>query len=238
MLDKDGTIIDIHHYWGSMIKERAVMIVDRWFVSDRGKDKIQSALIDAMGIDIETGRMKFGGPVGIKPRPYIVSIAAEVVKKHGVDVSEQEMETLFKKVDRKTKEDIFSFLHMLPFVEPFLQKCYEANIKLAIVTTDITERATTALKALGIIDYFQFVVGGDQVENTKPSPDIANIVLHDSNIETSRTVVIGDHLVDVKMGINCGAACNIGVLTGLGTIESFSTEDCYIIESFEQVDIR
>ena len=31
LLDKDGTIIDIHHYWGSMLKERARLIVNRWF---------------------------------------------------------------------------------------------------------------------------------------------------------------------------------------------------------------
>jgi phosphoglycolate phosphatase len=238
MLDKDGTVIDIHHYWGSMIKERAGMVVDRWFVSERDQNKIQSALIDAMGVDLETGRLKPEGPVGIKSRPYIVSVAVEVVKKHGVNVNEEEMEILFKNVDQKTAQDISSFLRILPFVESFLQKCDDANIKLAIVTTDITERAKAALKALGIIGYFHFVVGGDQVESTKPSPDIANIVLRDSNIKTSKTVVIGDHLVDVKMGINCGAACNVGVLTGLGTINSFSKEDCYIIDSFEQVDIR
>ena len=30
MLDKDGTLIDIHHYWASMIRLRAKKIGEKW----------------------------------------------------------------------------------------------------------------------------------------------------------------------------------------------------------------
>ena len=39
LLDKDGTIIDIHHYWGSMLKERAQLIVNRWFSDSDSQTK-------------------------------------------------------------------------------------------------------------------------------------------------------------------------------------------------------
>ena len=33
LFDKDGTLIDIHHYWATMLKLRSAMIVDKWFKS-------------------------------------------------------------------------------------------------------------------------------------------------------------------------------------------------------------
>ena len=49
LLDKDGTIIDIHHYWGSMLKERARLIVNRWFSDSDSQTKIFNELIDEAG---------------------------------------------------------------------------------------------------------------------------------------------------------------------------------------------
>ena len=31
IFDKDGTLIDIHHYWTSMIKIRASLVALKWF---------------------------------------------------------------------------------------------------------------------------------------------------------------------------------------------------------------
>ena len=98
LLDKDGTIIDIHHYWGSMLKERARLIVNRWFFDSDSQTKIFNELIDVMGIEIESGRMKPEGPVGVKPRPFIVKVATEVVCKKGVTTEEEEIENYLKKL--------------------------------------------------------------------------------------------------------------------------------------------
>ena len=34
IFDKDGTLIDIHHYWASMIKIRASLVALKWFDSN------------------------------------------------------------------------------------------------------------------------------------------------------------------------------------------------------------
>ena len=238
LLDKDGTIIDIHHYWGSMLKERAQIIVNRCFSNSDSQTKIFNELIDVMGIEIESGRMKPEGPVGVKPRPFIVKVATEVVCKNGVTTEEEEIEKLFKEVDLQTANDILPLLKVLPGVNAFIKECHEQGLHLGVVTTDITERGRKALQALEMEDYFQYIIGGDQVKNPKPSPDSVDIILEQSGIKRDRTAVIGDHAVDVEMGIQSAIGCNIGVLTGLGTQESFSPNTCHLIDSFKQLSLR
>ena len=38
IFDKDGTLIDIHHYWTSMIKIRASLVALKWF-NNNEKDR-------------------------------------------------------------------------------------------------------------------------------------------------------------------------------------------------------
>jgi len=238
LLDKDGTIIDIHHYWGSMLKERAQLIVNRWFCDSDSQAKIFNELIDAMGIEIESGRMKPEGPVGVKPRPFIVKVASEVVCKNRVNTEEEDIEKLFKEVDLQTANDMLPFLKVLPGVYTFINECHEQGLQLGVVTTDITERGRKALQALEMENYFQYIIGGDQVINPKPASDSVDIILEQSGIERDKTAVIGDHAVDLEMGITSKIGCNIGVLTGLGTRESFPPNACHLIDSFKQLSLR
>jgi len=238
LLDKDGTIIDIHHYWGSMLKERAQLIVNRWFSDSDSQTKIFNELIDVMGIEIESGRMKPEGPVGVKPRPFIVKVATEVVCKNGVNAEEENIEKIFKDVDLQTANDILPFLKVLPCIISFIKECHEQGVQLGVVTTDITERGRKALQALEMENYFHYIIGGDQVINPKPASDSVDIILEQSGIERDKIAVIGDHAVDLEMGISSKIGCNIGVLTGLGTRESFSPHTCHIIDSFKQLSTR
>ena len=78
IFDKDGTLIDIHHYWTSMIKIRASLVALKWFDNNE-RDRIENHLIDVMGVNLETGQMKPDGPVGVKPRPFNVGVVADFV---------------------------------------------------------------------------------------------------------------------------------------------------------------
>lgn len=233
ILDKDGTIIDIHHYWGFMITKRADLIIKTWLPAYEKKEDVRNHLIDSMGIDLVTCRMKPEGPIGIKPRPYIVSIVKKALATHGANKTEKEIEAIFKKVDAITSNDILPLLRLLPFVEIFLDQCMKNNVKLAVATNDISSRAEMALKALCIDQYFDTVIGGDQVSQVKPSSDMVDKIIEVSGVNKKNTVMIGDHPVDVQMGINSGLGCCIGVLTGLANPEEFSSYiNCHVINSF------
>ncbi|HPQ95567.1 MAG: HAD family phosphatase [Thiothrix sp.] len=59
-----------------------------------------------------------------------------------------------------------------PGVMELLPQLQQQGRPLAVVTSSATAVAREKLQAVGILDYFRLVVGGDQVEHSKPAPDI------------------------------------------------------------------
>jgi len=57
-------------------------------------------------------------------------------------------------------------------VEMFLKWLKEKNIPLAIATSSGLTKANKKLTNAGLLDYFQVVMTGDQVEHSKPHPEI------------------------------------------------------------------
>lgn len=235
LLDKDGTLIDIHHYWSSMIYIRANKISEKWFSND---PVIVNELVDAMGVDRKKNRMKPQGPVGIKPRTYIATVVRKLICSKGVNVIDEDVEKVFKEVDFETSQNLKPLLRLLPDVKNFLDKVRLCGVKMAVVSTDISERVERTMDELLLSDYFCDLVGADRVENTKPAPDLANYVLIRHGVNPDNCVVIGDHIVDIQMGEGANIRNNIGVLTGLSGRGAFENHECAVVENLGEVDIR
>lgn len=238
LLDKDGTLIDIHHYWASMIRLRAQRAVVEWFGGRADAEEVMARLIGAMGVDEQSGRLKPEGPVGVKPRPFIVSVATNIVRQAGVEMDDVCMETLFTEIDRQTAENLPTLLRLLPGVEEFLKALTAHGVAAGVVSTDITSRASAAMQALGIAHYFRVIVGGDAVERAKPAADLARAALAQGGYNASRSVAIGDHPVDIQMGQNAGCAQGVAVLTGLSDRMSFTGLGCVVVPDLTHLAVR
>lgn len=57
------------------------------------------------------------------------------------------------------------------------------------------------------------IVSGDDVDETKPSPDIVSTALERAGLRPSDAVLVGDSVWDVKAAANAGIAC-IGLTCG------------------------
>ena len=237
LFDKDGTLIDIHHYWSSMLKLRASLIIDQWFKHHINKKSIERDLIDSMGVDLLSGKIKLKGPVGIKSRNYIVGIASNIVRSNGIDIENQEIEDIFLEIDSVTSNNMMSLLRPLPGVLSLLKNLKNMGILMAVVSNDITSRTYLALKSLGINDCFTEVIGGDEVQNNKPSADLALLVSQKTGIKVDKMMVIGDSLVDIKMGLSAKINLNVAVLTGLSEKKSFEGFNCIIIDNLESIEV-
>ena len=235
VFDKDGTLIDVHYYWCSMIECRAKLIVES--LKNRNVDfiGIYEELIDRMGIDINTKRMKIKGPVGIKPREYIEKVALNTVLKYDENYSLKEIKEIFVKVDISTEASISKMIRVLPSVKKVLKELMANQILISIATTDLSSRAILAMKSQKLDKYFVDIVGGDLVEKAKPSPDLLEYIAKKNGLANGDIVLVGDSMVDLNMAkeFNCKF---IGVKTGLFSNE-FLAQSEYLINDLESMEV-
>lgn len=63
-------------------------------------------------------------------------------------------------------------IDLKPGLRELLDFLVAKDISRAVATSTRTEMAHKKLKSSGIFDYFEHIIGGDQVTNGKPAPDI------------------------------------------------------------------
>lgn len=74
---------------------------------------------------------------------------------------------------------------------------YNAGILLSIFTGKGRTSALITLDELGLTDYFDMIVSGDDVENHKPSPEGIIMFLNKHNLYPSEVLMIGDAPSDI-----------------------------------------
>lgn len=234
IFDKDGTLIDVHHYWCSMIEFRAEFFINSLNIEN--KEKLYEELVENMGIDLKTKKMKAAGPVGIKPRSFIIDVALDTIQKYDKSYTKAMVEDVFKNVDEYSKTKLDVIVKALPDVKRLLNDLKNANIMITIATTDLSKRAVLAMKSLNIDSYFINIVGADLVANAKPSSDLVEYILDKNSLSKEDVVVIGDSMADLGMAKN--AKCKfLAVKSGLYT-DDFINQSEYVIENLTKLKVE
>lgn len=102
--------------------------------------------------------------------------------------------------------------HVKEVLEHFKDK------KKYILTNRYSRFAEITLNALGVGQYFEEILGGDDEDCLKPSACIIDRVLHKLKIDKSRSIIVGDMAIDVMTGKNAGIK-TCWVSYGLGRLE-------------------
>jgi phosphoglycolate phosphatase len=236
IFDKDGTLIDIHHYWCSMIKFRTDFFLEELNLPKEEGKKLYNALVNNMGIDLELNKIKSEGPVGLKPRSFIIDVAFETIQAYSSDYTREKVSDLFDRVDIYSKDKLSDIVELLDGVKVLLTSLHKAGVTLAIATTDISSRARLAMQSLDIENLFTTIAGADLVDNAKPSADLANYILKEHGITHSNTVVVGDSMADLGMAKNANTHF-IGVRTGLFTDE-FLVKSDNLIDTLQDIKVE
>mgnify|MGYP004532648463 FL=1 len=85
-----------------------------------------------------------------------------------------------------------------------LNYCKEHNIKIAIATSTYREKQVKVLTNLGIIGYFDYMVFGDEIKNSKPAPDIYLKVYEHYNLDKDEMIIYEDSNNGILSGYNAG----------------------------------
>ena len=78
------------------------------------------------------------------------------------------------------------------------------NKKLAVATNKPFNLTEKILDGLNISGYFKKVVGGDGVQNKKPSPEAIEIILRELRVSPEKSIFVGDSLIDIEAGKKAG----------------------------------
>ena len=90
------------------------------------------------------------------------------------------------------KEILSKKAKVFPGIKRLLAKLKKRGIMLAVVTNTNKIIAESILKKLDLFAYFDIIIGGDEVKNGKPEPDMLLLALNKLNLKNSQVIFIGD----------------------------------------------
>lgn len=93
---------------------------------------------------------------------------------------------------------------LFPYVHETLQKLKSRGLKLALASSSSMRTITQAIEQTGIKDYFDFIIGGDKVENPKPDSEIYLKAMEGLGLNKDNCIAVEDSFVGIKAAKNAG----------------------------------
>lgn len=226
LFDKDGTIINFRLLWLGWCRE-----VVQTLGPGYGSAEVEKSL-SAWGVDLALGSIDPGGLLAIGSRQDLQQSLAEKLMEES-RLPEEKMrsdlsgaiEQAYDAVEKK------GLVQPIEGVSAVITELYRQGYKLAIVTTDDTQKAEDNLKMIGLDRYFQVVLGCDRVVHCKPAPDLVLEACRQLDLSPGEAAVIGDTVADMKMSKAAGAAFSLAVASGVTTPGRLSEFADMVIES-------
>lgn len=111
-------------------------------------------------------------------------------------------------------EKLMEEIRAFPGAKDLLSEVHRRGAKVVLATSASDDQLAAMLEALalpdGIVDHR---TNKDDVEQSKPAPDVFATALKDSGLSPDRAVVVGDTLWDIEAASDCGLRV-VAVLTG------------------------
>jgi len=215
--DKDGVLIDVHAYWKHTTEIRAEYLSNQLSLNAEQKNQ----LIDAMGIDLNNGKIKINGPIGYQPRFKIIEAVRLKLIESEIEINSSRLEEIFLRIDEYQQKNNDFNINLLDGVSEFLSfSCH--RFVMSIFTSDRKKNTDILLARLGLESYFDYVLGGDSVKNPKPHPEGILKICKILGIKANNTAYISDTVSDLIMAQDAGLPFQVGVSTGLDSKQKLS----------------
>ncbi|MFX0030314.1 MAG: HAD family hydrolase [Candidatus Hermodarchaeota archaeon] len=128
----------------------------------------------------------------------------------------------FKKLFIKRADEVMADLTILFDEAPYvIKKLYERSIKLGIVSTKFRYRIENILKRENLLNFFDVIVGGEDVSTHKPDPSGLKLSVKKLDLNSSEIVYIGDSITDAQTANNAEIPF-IAVLSGVTSKKEFN----------------
>lgn len=124
---------------------------------------------------------------------------------------------------------------LFPQVVDTLEKLRQHQLPMAIVTNKPTPFVAPLLESLGIADYFDLIIGGDDVVVKKPHPAAIFLVLGKFGLLPGELLFVGDSRNDILAAQGAGCPC-VGMTFGYNYGEPIaSSNPDLILDNFNEL---
>ncbi len=120
-------------------------------------------------------------------------------------------------------------------VQQFVKKLHEAGFRMAVASSSPKKDIEFAMNSLNLAQYFEYLVSGEEVENSKPAPDVFLYAAALLDVEPKKCIAFED----TKNGSKAAKSANmytIGFENPDYPKQDLSAAD-EIITDFTQIDI-
>jgi beta-phosphoglucomutase family hydrolase len=167
--------------------------------------------------------------------PLLGAKSAVVVQSRLLLNEAQTKIALAKKLKYFTEIITKSGVQPVPFAVKLLQHLQQYDLKIALATSSRSEKMKMVLKLTGLVHYFEVIVTGEEVNRSKPAPDIFLMAAKKLKLQPEQCLVIEDAINGIKAAKNAGMKCV--AITTTHSAEMLQEADL-IIETYEAVNFQ
>jgi phosphoglycolate phosphatase len=151
----------------------------------------------------------------------------------GADLSAINVAKLRTAFDRYYAETIAQGSLLYPGVADTLEQLAQRQIKMALVTNKPTPFVGPLLEQLGVANYFDVVIGGDDVVNRKPHPAPLYLILGKLGLRAHELLFVGDSRNDIEAAQAAGCP-SVGLTYGYNYGEPIgNSKPDYQLDNFD-----
>jgi len=175
-------------------------------------DKVEAVLFDMDGVLVESSKAWFRTLNFILKQQGRPKVSWNVFVKHLGQNIERDVEVFFKGLKPEEVRLLYErhfpmFLDLvepIPYAKEVLVTIRKSRIKTGCVTNTPKSLSIKILDKVGLLNYLQVVVGGDEVRHQKPEPEPIFKALSALKVRSNRTCFVGDTVYDIKAAERAG----------------------------------
>jgi beta-phosphoglucomutase len=160
---------------------------------------------------------------------------AIIRNKLGEKTPDTEIETIAREKEATFRRLIGKDIKPLPGVLKLLSQLHDRGIKMAIASSAVIENLRLIVGSLGIESYFEAIITGREVTESKPSPQVFLLAAQRLGVEPANSIVFEDAVAGVKAAKSAGMHCV--AITSTHSREKLAEADL-IVDSLAEVSVK